>query len=135
MLNKMITWFEIHKKTSFFLLLLTWGTMIYFSSIPGNKINFGSVWPSIIYHFLIFLVFCFFLYSFLNQKKINVNLVIFSLAICLVLACLDEFYQSFIPFRSSGLFDVLIDFSGASSSMLIGLIVKNNLLKKSSLKN
>jgi VanZ family protein len=69
-------------------------------------------------------MFSFFLYSFLANEKIKVKRIILSISICLIFACLDEFYQSFIPFRSSGLFDVLIDFSGANTSIFFILLIK-----------
>lgn len=53
----------------------------------------------------------------------TVNLYIGTLFFCLLYAVLDEYHQLFVPGRTSSVTDVLIDFSGALSSMLIYIIL------------
>jgi VanZ family protein len=54
------------------------------------------------------------LFTFNKKGKATIIYILF---ICLLIAVLDEFYQSFIPGRSSSVRDVLIDFAGSLLGM------------------
>ncbi len=126
MIKKIIGIFEKKKIISWICLIATWIIMFYFSSIPGGSIGFGSIWPSIIYHFTIFAGFAFFLTVIIKQKKIGKKEIFLVLVITLVFAILDEIHQIFVPMRSAGIQDVLTDLSGAIVSVSIYYFVKKD---------
>ncbi len=66
-------------------------------------------------------------YSKFYNKKLNVSLV---LLICILVATGDEFLQSFIEGRGSQVKDVLIDFSGSLTQVLIFSVVSANTNKR-----
>jgi hypothetical protein len=123
-LKKLVEWFEKHKKVSSILLIIILGTMTYFSSIPGSIISFGSIWPSLIYHFTIFAGFAFILLAILTNKKVNEKNIILTILISLIIAILDEIHQSFVPLRSPGLDDVAIDLIGVILSISLYSLIK-----------
>ena len=41
------------------------------------------------------------------------------LLVCLLIGSLDEFYQSFVPGRNAAVIDVMIDFAGAITGLLV----------------
>jgi len=96
-------------------------------------------------HFFEYFLLFIFSYNFLkyfnifeNTKKLYKNVSIytylFSLLLCLLVACFDETIQLFIEGRHGSIFDVLLDFSGSLSSLI--LIILINLKKiKSHLNN
>lgn len=66
-------------------------------------------------YFILALLIC---NSFKQFKVDNSKGLIYILFICLCTAHLDEFYQSFIPERTSSVRDILLDFTGS----LIGIL-------------
>ena len=64
----------------------------------------------------------------LGKKKI----LLFSLLFCIIIASLDEYYQSFIPGRGARLKDVFIDSFGALVGIELGRIIENLKLKMDS---
>ena len=59
--------------------------------------------------------------SFLVVKDYSINkkLIIYSLLICFLYACSDEFHQLFVYGRSAEIKDVLIDSFGSLTSILL----------------
>lgn len=55
-----------------------------------------------------------------NKKKF-----LFSLLFCIIIASLDEYYQSFIPGRGARLKDVFIDSFGALVGIGLGRVIEN----------
>ena len=47
-----------------------------------------------------------------------------AMALCAVLACLDEYHQTMVPGRSSELRDVLVDLAGAACFLLLWWLVR-----------
>ena len=70
--------------------------------------------------------------SFLVVKDYSINkkLIIYSLLICFLYACSDEFHQLFIIGRSARVLDVLIDTFGSSCSISIFYIFNKKISKK-----
>lgn len=100
--------------------------MWYFSSIPGSAFTkIGSIWPSIIYHFLIFAAFAFCLIAIINNKKMEIKVFLIMLLISLGISCLDEIHQYFVPMRSTNFKDVLTDLIGAGFSGIIYTFFRN----------
>ena len=124
MLKKILEWFEKHKVISSVLLIINLGMIIYNSSIPGGTISFGSIWPSIIYHFTIFTGFSALFLIVISRKKLQLKYVIITILVSLIIAISDEIYQSFIPNRISSLEDILVDFGGILTSMIIYSLIK-----------
>lgn len=71
--------------------------------------------------------------SFLVVKDYSINkkLIIYSLLICFLYACSDEFHQLFIIGRSASIKDVIIDTFGSSCSISIFYIFNKKISKKS----
>lgn len=71
--------------------------------------------------------------SFLVVKDyyINKKLIIYSLLICFLYACSDEFHQLFVIGRSARVLDVLIDTFGSFCSISIFYIFNKKISKKS----
>ena len=65
--------------------------------------------------------------SFLVVKDYSINkkLIIYSLLICFLYACSDEFHQLFIPGRSGEFRDVMIDSTGG----IIGIVFTTFIVK------
>lgn len=82
-------------------------------------------------HFFEYLALCILLLSAYEGKKISLRTSTgYILLICLLVANLDEFYQSFIPGRNSNTLDCLIDFGGSLTGLTIYLCIRY-FLKKS----
>ena len=71
--------------------------------------------------------------SFLVVKDyfINKKLIIYSLLICFLYACSDEFHQLFIIGRSASIKDVIIDTFGSFCSISIFYIFNKKISKRS----
>lgn len=71
--------------------------------------------------------------SFLVVKDYSINkkLIIYSLLICFLYACSDEFHQLFIIGRSARVLDVMIDTFGSFCSISIFYIFNKKISKKS----
>lgn len=71
--------------------------------------------------------------SFLVVKDYSINkkLIIYSLLICFLYACSDEFHQLFIIGRSARVLDVMIDTFGSFCSISIFYIFNKKIFKKS----
>lgn len=78
-------------------------------------------------HFTIYFILGVLVFIFLNQYIENKNIIIYSLLICFIYACTDEFHQYFIDGRYCSFIDVFIDSLGSLISILL-LSIK--LLKK-----
>lgn len=64
-------------------------------------------------------------YTIINKKAIIIGIII-----CLLYAISDELHQLFTSGRSARVFDVLVDTSGSTSSILIYTFIKNKLLRR-----
>ena len=63
-----------------------------------------------------------------NYNKIkDMNIVIYSLFIILLIATIDEFFQLFIQDRTSSVKDVLIDFTGGIIGNILFMIFSSHL--------
>lgn len=71
--------------------------------------------------------------SFLVVKDYSINkkLIIYSLLICFLYACSDEFHQLFVIGRSASIKDVMIDTFGSLCGILIFYIFNKKISKKS----
>lgn len=71
--------------------------------------------------------------SFLVVKDYSINkkLIIYSLLICFLYACSDEFHQLFIIGRSARVLDVIIDAFGSFCSISIFYIFNKKISKRS----
>ena len=71
--------------------------------------------------------------SFLVVKDYSINkkLIIYSLLICFLYACSDEFHQLFIIGRSARVLDVIIDTFGSFCSLSIFYIFNKKISKRS----
>lgn len=71
--------------------------------------------------------------SFLVVKDYSINkkLIIYSLLICFLYACSDEFHQLFVIGRSASIKDVIIDTFGSFCSISIFYIFNKKTSKKS----
>lgn len=67
---------------------------------------------------------------FIFFKDFSKHYVIYSILVCFLYACSDEFHQYFIDGRYASFFDVLVDTLGASFSILISRFIVYKRLKK-----
>lgn len=125
----MVLWVERRRYISVILSILLAIEIFYVSSIPGSKGPPIIPFVAEIYHFSVFFLLGFFLFfSTKGEKKTSPFYLISTLIITLIYAFSDEFHQSFVPFRSPDLFDILTDLIGASISILIaGFISKKSI--------
>jgi len=122
----MISWFEKHNKISLIITLLIAIFIFYISSLtfvadtPGPEFKFKPI----AYHFLIFLLFSFFLLiTILKGEKMN--LLLLTIIISIIYAISDEFHQLFVPGRNFAISDILIDSAGVLfAGLLYSLKIK-----------
>lgn len=124
MFKKILEWFEKHKIIPAILLVINLGVIIYCSNIPGGVISVGSIWPSIFYHFIVFAGFAGLFLMLISTKKLRMNHLIITILTSLIIAISDEIHQSFIPLRTAGVEDVLIDLTGILVAMLVYSLIK-----------
>jgi hypothetical protein len=117
-----------HRSLAIFFTALIAMEIFYFSSIKGTEaVDAGVTFNlSIIYHLLAFFLLNFFLMYSLKQRNMKIKSVFFSAAIALLYAISDEIHQMFVPFRSAGIFDVLIDSIGVLFASLLFIITENS---------
>ncbi len=81
-------------------------------------------------HFIEYFALCVLLLITCEANKINLRTSVgWILFICLLIANLDEFYQSFVPGRNSMVKDCLIDFGGTLTGLLVYLSIRNFMKK------
>lgn len=70
-------------------------------------------------HFTLYFILGFLVFIYLNGCTQNKFIIIYSLLICFIYACTDEFHQYFVNGRYCSFIDVLIDSAGALTSILL----------------
>ncbi|MCK9595646.1 VanZ family protein [Candidatus Pacearchaeota archaeon] len=109
-----------NKKIIFILFVLIAVEIFVFSSIPGSSMsNIKNIWPSRIYHMVVFFLFNFLLFILIKKEKIDTKQVIIPIIISLIYAALDEIHQMFVPFRGAGITDWLTDSLGIFASAIV----------------
>ena len=78
-------------------------------------------------HFTIYFILG--LLSIVFFKDFNKQYILYSLLLCFIYACFDEFHQYFVPGRYCSFFDVLIDTLGSSFSIIFSIIFIYNKKK------
>jgi hypothetical protein len=129
MIKKIFLFFQKRKIISLIILLTIISMIGYCSTLTGKIGNSASNWMPSAYHFLIFFSFTFFLFLTISNEKINAKIILAVILISLITAILDETHQIFVLFRDAGIKDVLTDFVGSISAMILFLLLKN-LVKK-----
>lgn len=120
----MVLWIERKRRISFIVFLLVALEIFWISSIPGVKGGAQLPLVAITWHFSAFFLFAFFFFFLLKgNKKITFSHIITTLIVSLIYAISDEFHQSFVPFRSPSVKDVMIDFIGLSFSLLLAVFI------------
>jgi VanZ family protein len=67
----------------------------------------------------------------LKNKIIDYNkLLLISMSICFIFACIDEYHQTFIPGRTGQFSDVLIDMIGVIFGCLLFNIYKRSIKRE-----
>lgn len=123
----MLKWLETHKKFSWILLILVAVEIFYISSLQFKPGSGGFSITPIIYHFAIFFLFATFLLSSIKgTKKIKIIHLAITLLISFLYATSDEFHQLFVPGRSAGIFDIIIDTTGILFAVVIYLKYEKN---------
>jgi VanZ family protein len=120
--KNMIKYLEKNPYISFIFAILMAFLIFYVSSMTFEHGTPGPDWEikSVLYHYIVFFLFCFFLSISLIKGK-NLNLLLPILLICLFYAITDEIHQIFVPNRACDIFDFLIDSMGIFSSELLYL--------------
>lgn len=98
-------------------MVITMGTIFFLSHQPGDTIELYPI-PGIdkLAHLCIYgLLACTILYGFGRSYRISspYKVMIIVISVSLLYGVLDEFHQSFIPYRSVSSLDIIADFSGA----------------------
>lgn len=81
-------------------------------------------------HYTLYFILGILAFLVVKDYSINKKLIIYSLLICFLYACSDEFHQLFIIGRSARVLDVLIDTFGSSCSISIFYVFNKKLSKK-----
>lgn len=77
-------------------------------------------------HFINYMILGIIITLVLKKKELgNKKIFLFSLLFCIIIASLDEYYQSFIPGRGARLKDVFIDSFGALVGIGLGRVIEN----------
>ena len=111
----MIKWLEKNRKISLILTILIAIEIFYFSSIPGTAgVGIGgNDWIPRMYHFSVFFLFSFFFFiTIKGNKKIKPIHLVIVLIVSITHAILDEFHQTYVPFRYPSISDVLTNSLG-----------------------
>ncbi len=117
----MIYWLEKNRGISILLAALIAIEFFVFSSLPGGPSGTGGGMKiSIIYHLIVFFLFgFFFLMSIKGDKEIKTGYIVTTLIISVLYAFLDEFHQTFVPFRNPSIQDILTDTAGIFLSTIL----------------
>lgn len=116
----MISWFEKHNKISLIITILIAIFIFYISSltfeagVPGPEFRFKPI----VYHFLIFLLFSYFLLITLTKRE-KISLFFLAIMLSIIYAISDEFHQLFVPGRNFAISDILTDSAGVFFSGLL----------------
>lgn len=81
-------------------------------------------------HYTLYFILGILAFLVVKDYSINKKLIIYSLLICFLYACSDEFHQLFIIGRSARVLDVMIDTFGSSCSISIFYIFNKKISKK-----
>lgn len=101
----------------------TVSTQVKKKSLANNKINFQNYIVRRSAHLFEYFILALLVSNSFKQFKVeNSRALIYILFICLFTAHLDEFYQSFIPGRTSSVRDVLLDFTGSLTGILFSYL-------------
>lgn len=104
------------------LVLLYAGVIFYLSSIPIT-LMFDIPGDDKVYHMVEYAILSFLLYQALNssfENKHRGKIVLLAILLTILYGISDEFHQSFVPTRSSDIYDVVANASG--SIIMQGLI-------------
>jgi VanZ family protein len=85
-----------------------------------------------ILHLVEFAVFYILVYRALNRgilKKLNMKCLLLSLLLLAIYGGLDEFHQSFVPFRDCSFKDWLMDIAGSSLGLVSALLIGKRFQK------
>ena len=80
-------------------------------------------------HYTLYFVLGILAFFVVEDYSINKKLIIYSLLICFLYACSDEFHQLFVIGRSARVLDVIIDTFGSLCSIYILYIFKKKNIK------
>ena len=84
-------------------------------------------------HFIEYFVLGILVYSLFSEFFYNKKLIIYSIILCFLYACSDEFHQLFVAGRSAKFLDVIIDTLGSFTGIFIFDVIKNKIYRKSML--
>lgn len=82
-------------------------------------------------HYTLYFVLGILAFLVVKDYSINKKLIIYSLLICFLYACSDEFHQLFVIGRSASIKDVMIDTFGSFCSISIFYIFNKKISKRS----
>ncbi len=118
----MISWLERNYIVSWIIVILLGWFIFYMSSLSFIGVaNIGSGIKAEIYHIGIFFLFGFFLIVAISRGK-SKGMILFAFVLAVLYGVIDEFHQSFVVGRVSGMFDVFLDGIGVVFASLVYLI-------------
>jgi VanZ family protein len=111
--------------------------IFYLSSIPGNQLGPDTIivntFKKLGHYFIFGVLAALYLYSFKGKKPLletQDGFFLLSLILALLYSMSDEYHQSFTPGRHSSEKDVLIDFCGALTVLVILYALKTRKKRK-----
>jgi len=105
--------------------------VIFILSDISNLSSKGSFLMSVLYHIVIFFLFCLFLFiSIKGKKKVSVLQIFLVLIISIVYALFDEVHQSYVIGRSGNFFDVLYNTIGIFFAVFLFSLRKTGKYEK-----
>ncbi|MCX6750466.1 MAG: VanZ family protein [Candidatus Pacearchaeota archaeon] len=111
----------IKKERIFYIVMtvLVAAIIFYSSTVQATAGERTGLNLATLYHLGVFFMFTFFLSLSLKSEKIDLKTASIILLISLAYAISDEFHQLFVAGRFATVKDVLIDFAGSVSSLLV----------------
>lgn len=120
-----ILWLEKNQRVAWCLVFLYMALIFYLSSIsePPQPAGIRNPYISIIEHIIEYGILGFLLLgTLLGNEKFRRYAPILAVVIAVFYGITDEIHQSFVPYRDSNAFDVLVDGIGAVFGAVIGKV-------------
>lgn len=127
----MIKTLEKRRWLSLTLLILIAIEIFWFSTIQGAPGTGSVLKVATIYHFVVFFLFAFFLFTTIKGKyKIKPKHIIITLIVSIAYAISDEVHQMYVPTRTATIYDLLINSMGILAAVLIYIYIERKKISK-----
>lgn len=105
------------RRLRFIAAFVLYGLIVLFGLIPGVRAEIGQFASGLVLHSIAYSTIAFLLFSGLDGSRARNGLI--SLLNVAVMGAMDEFIQSFVPYRLGRIEDWIVDISAASLALLL----------------